>query len=196
MEAHMKLSSTSTLAIVAGLVFFATGGCSNNTTTRSTNPGNADRNTAADRSTNLSLGDKDFAVLAAQGGMAEVALGNLAQQQGSSPKVKDFGKKLADDHSKANDELTQIASREGITLPSGMDTKQQQAVERFSKLSGAQFDREFLKDAVNDYTEDIEEFKKEVSQGTDPALRDFASKHVSVLHDHLEMALNAQKSAK
>ena len=191
----MKLSSTSTLAIVAGFVFLATGGCSN-TTTRSTNPGNADRNTAADRSTNLSLGDKDFAVLAAQGGMAEVALGNLAQQQGSSPKVKDFGKKLADHYSKANDELTQIASREGINLPSGMDTKQQQTVERFSKLSGAQFDREFLKDAVNDYTEDIEEFKKEVSQGTDPALRDFASKHVSVLHDHLEMALNAQKSAK
>ena len=191
----MKLSSTSTLAIVAGFVFFATGGCSN-TTTRGANPGNADRNTAADRPTNLSLADKDFAVLAAQGGMAEVALGNLAQQQGLSSKVKDFGKKLADEHSKANDELTQIASREGITLPSGMDTKQQQTVERFSKLSGAQFDREFLKDAVNDYTEDIEEFKKEVSQGTDPALRDFASKHVSVLHDHLEMALNAQKSAK
>ena len=190
----MKLSSTSTLTIVAGFVFFATVGCSKST--QSTNPGNADRNTAADRSTNLSLGDKDFAVLAVQGGMAEVALGNLALQQGSSPKVKDFGKKLADDYSKANDELTQIASREGINLPSGMDMKQQQTVERFSKLSGAQFDREFLKDAVNDYTEDIEEFKKEVSQGTDPALRDFASKHVSVLHDHLEMALNAQKSAK
>ena len=190
----MKLSSTSTLTIVAGFVFFATVGCSKST--QSSKTGYADRNTAADRSTNLSLGDKDFAVLAAQGGMAEVALGNLALQQGSSPKVKDFGKKLADDYSKANDELTQIASREGINLPSGMDMKQQQTVERFSRLSGAQFDREFLKDAVNDYTEDIEEFKKEVSQGTDPALRDFASKHVSVLHDHLEMALNAQKSAK
>ena len=196
----MKLSSTSTFTTVAGFVFFASVGCSNSS--RSSNPGYADRNTAADRSApaparaNLSLEDKDFAVLAAQGGMAEVALGNLAQQQGSSSKVKDFGKKLADDYSKANDELTQIASREGITLPSGLDMKQQQTVERFSKLSGAQFDREFLKDAVRDHTEDIEEFQKEVSQGTDPALRDFASKHVSVLHDHLDMALNAQKSAK
>jgi putative membrane protein len=185
---------------VAGFVFLATVGCSNSTL--SSNSGSADRNTAADRSApapakaNLSLADKDFAVIAAQGGMAEVALGNLAQQQGSSPKVKDFGKKLADEHSKANDELTQIASREGITLPSGLDMKQQQTVERFSKLSGAQFDREFLKDVVHDQTEDIEEFKKEVSQGTDPALRDFASKTVSVLHDHLDMALNAQKSVK
>src|SRR5437879_13542068 len=98
MEAHMKLSSTSTLTILAGFVCVATVVCSNST--RSTNPGNADRNTAADRSTNLSLADKDFAVLAAQGGMAEVALGNLAQQQGLSSKVKDFGKKLADEHSK------------------------------------------------------------------------------------------------
>src|SRR5260370_25663420 len=132
MEAQMKLSSTLSLTIVAGFVFLAPG-CSNST--QSSKTGYADRNTAADRSTNLSLADKDFAVLAAQGGMAEVALGNLAQQQGLSSKVKDFGKKLADEHSKANDELTQIASREGITLPSGMDTKQQQTVERFSKLS-------------------------------------------------------------
>src|SRR5437762_12711126 len=188
----MNVSSTSTFAIVTGFVFSAAVGCSNSP--RSSNaPGYGDR-TAADRpaTTTLSSTDRDFAVKAAQGGMAEVALDNLAQQQGSSPKVKDFGRKLSTDHSKANDELMQIASREGITLPAAMDSKHQQTVERFSKLSGAQFDREFLKDAVNDYTEDIEEFKKEVSQGTDPALRDFASKHVSVLHDHLEMALNAQ----
>ncbi len=77
-----------------------------------------------------------------------------------------------------------------------MNTKQQQTVDRISKLSGAQFDREFLKDAVRDHTEDIEEFQKEVSQGTAPAMRDFASKHVSVLQDHLDTALNAQKNTK
>src|SRR5438270_9124478 len=133
----MNVSSTSTFAIVTGFVFFAAVGCSNSP--RSSNaPGYGDR-TAADRpaTTTLSSTDKDFAMKAAQGGMAEVALGNLAQQQGSSSKVKDFGKKLANDHSKANDELTQIASREGITLPTSMDSKHQETVDRFAKLSGA-----------------------------------------------------------
>src|SRR5258708_37573775 len=113
----MKFSSTSTFAIVTGFVFFATMGCSNSPTSSSA-PGYADR-TAADRPiTTPSPNDRDFAVKAAQGGMTEVALGNLAQQQGFSLKVKDFGKKLSTDHTKANDELMQIASREGITLPS------------------------------------------------------------------------------
>jgi len=128
--------------------------------------------------------------------MAEVALGNLAQQQGSSAKVKDYGKKLANDHTKANNELMQIASREGITLPSSMDDKQQKTVDRFSKLTGARFDREFLKDSVKDHEEDIAEFQKEASQGSDPALRDFASSHVSTLQDHLDTAQNAQKNTK
>src|SRR6266550_5111856 len=134
----MKNSTISTFAILTGFVFVATVGCSNSPQSSSA-PGYADR-TAADRpSTTLSSTDRDFAVKAAQGGMAEVALGNLAQQQGFSLKVKDFGKRLATDHGKANDELTQIASREGITLPSTMDSKQQQTIDRFSKLSGAQF---------------------------------------------------------
>src|SRR3954453_14030235 len=198
----MKLFSKSTFAILAGVALIAGAGCSRNNESSSTAPGTADRtaadrNTAADRSgAMLSSTDKDFAMKAAQGGMAEVALGNLAQQQGSSSKVKDFGKKLANDHSKANDELTQIASREGITLPTSMDSKHQETVDRFAKVSGAKFDREFLKDAVNDHKEDIAEFQKEASQGTDPGLKDFASSHVSVLQDHLDTAMAAQKTVK
>ncbi len=191
----MKLSKTTSFAIAAGFAFLAAVGCSDTNRT-SSKPGYADR-TAADRSAPVvSSTDRDFAVKAAQGGMAEVALGNLAQQQGFSLKVKEYGKKLSEDHGKANNELMQIASREGITLPSTMDSKQQDTVDRFSKLSGARFDREFLKDSVKDHEDDIAEFQKEASQGSDAALRDFAASHVSTLHDHLDTALNAQKTAK
>src|SRR5438445_7984327 len=102
----MKIStSTTTLAISAGLIFFAGVGCSDSSR-RSGTTDMADRGTAADRgATTLSSTDREFATKAAQGGMAEVALGNLAQQQGYSIKVKDYGKKLANDHSKANNEL-------------------------------------------------------------------------------------------
>jgi len=195
----MKLSSSAmTFAISAGLIFFAGVGCSSSD--RASNPAYPDRSTAADRpsttAATLSSTDRDFAVKAAQGGMAEVALGNLAQQQGYSMKVKDYGKKLATDHAKANNELMQIASREGISLPTSMDSRQQSTIDKFSKLSGAKFDQAFLKDSVKDHKDDIAEFQKEANQGTDPALKDFASSHVSTLQDHLDTALDAQKNAK
>jgi len=187
----MKGSTKSSFAVAVGLVFLATVGCTNKSN-QTSNTGYADRNTAADRSVNLSSTEKDFAVKAAQGGMAEVELGNLAQQNGASSKVKDFGKRLVDDHTKANNELREIGAREGISLPSDIDSDHRRTTDKLSKLSGAQFDKEFLKEAVSDHKKDIEEFQKEAEKGANPALKDFASKYLPVLQDHLNMAESAQ----
>jgi putative membrane protein len=157
------------------------------------NPGSADRGTAADRSTNpavLSSTDRDFAVKAAQGGMAEVELGNLAQQSGFSVQIKNFGKKLVDDHTRTNNELKDIAAKQGIALPADVGAKQRQTIDKLSKLSGAQFDREFWSESVKDHREDISEFRKEVEKGENQALKDFASRSIPTLEDHLRMAEN------
>ena len=199
----MKLATKSYFATAVSLIFLASVGCSNENRRSSNapaeNPGAADRNAAADRApatapANLSATDRDFAMKAAQGGMAEVEMGNLAQQHGMSLAVKDLGKKLVDDHTKANNELRDIAAREGITLPTEMGSKQRKSIDRLSKLSGAEFDREFLKEAVRDHKEDISEFQKEIDKGTDPALKNLASNYLSILQDHLNMAQNAQGS--
>ena len=71
----------------------------------------------------LGSADNSWVMKVANGGLAEVELGRLAQTQGSSEEVKAFGKRMVDDHSKANDELSQIASRKGITLPTSLDAK-------------------------------------------------------------------------
>ena len=69
------------------------------------------------KSSSLSVKDKTFMKKAAKGGMMEVAMGNLAAQNGQSDDVKSFGKRMVTDHSKANDELKSIASQKGVTLP-------------------------------------------------------------------------------
>jgi len=136
----------------------------------------------------LGSADHSWVMKAAVGGMAEVELGKLAQSQGSSDAVKQFGKRMVDDHSKANDELSQIASRKGITLPTSLDAKHQATRDRLSKLSGAAFDRAYMDDMVKDHREDVAEFKKEASNGQDADLKAFASKTVPTLEDHLKMA--------
>jgi putative membrane protein len=136
----------------------------------------------------VSAADQDFGIKAAQGGMAEVELGKLAQERGSSDRVKEYGKMLVDDHARMNNELKDIASKENIVLPSGVSSEQRQNIDRLAKLSGAQFDREFLTDSAKDHREDIAEFEKESNSGQDQASRDFASKSLPTLRKHLEMA--------
>jgi putative membrane protein len=132
--------------------------------------------------------DKSFAKKAAAGGMAEVKLGQLAQRNGSSEAVKEFGRRMESDHSKAGDQLKDVASRDNITLPTKMDRKDQAIYDRLSKLSGAEFDRVYARDMVADHEKDIAEFKKEANSGSNSDVRSFAAQTLPTLEDHLKMA--------
>jgi putative membrane protein len=142
------------------------------------------------------LDDKTFAKNAALGGMTEVELGKLATQKASSDAVKQFGQKLIDDHTKANDQLKEIAGKENITIPDALDSKHQSRVDKLSKLSGPEFDKAFVKDAVKDHEHDISEFKSEAQNGSDPNVKQFASNTLPALEDHLSMAKNLSKAEK
>lgn len=136
----------------------------------------------------LSAGENTFLTNAAEGGMAEVELGNLAQEKGNSDVVKQFGKRMVDDHSKINDELKPLASSKGVTVPTTLDAKSQATKDRLSKLSGAAFDRAYMQDMVTDHTHDVAEFRRMASSATDPDIKAFASKQLPTLEEHLKLA--------
>ncbi|MGZ9031671.1 MAG: DUF4142 domain-containing protein, partial [Burkholderiaceae bacterium] len=98
--------------------------------------------------------DQPFVEKAAMGGMAEVELGNLAQQKASSDQVKQYASRMVQDHGKANDELKQIATSKGIDLPTALDKKHRSDVDRLGKMSGAQFDRAYMSHMVDDHKKD------------------------------------------
>jgi putative membrane protein len=136
----------------------------------------------------MSKSDQTFAEKAAAGGMAEVALGQLAEQNASSAQVKDFGQRMVTDHGQANQELQQIAQTENLTLPAQPDSKDQATQKRLSGLKGTAFDSAYTKDMVRDHEQDIAEFKREAQSGQDPALKAFAQKTLPILQQHLQMA--------
>jgi putative membrane protein len=141
-----------------------------------------------------SMGDTHFAKEAAQGGMAEVKLGQLAQDKGLSYSVKNFGKRMVDDHSKAGDKLKDIASQENITLPADIAAKDQATYDRLSKLNGAAFDRAYAKNMVKDHEADIAAFQKETNGGKVDSLKSFASNMLPTLQDHLKEAKTMMKT--
>ena len=129
--------------------------------------------------------DTHFMMKAAQGGMAEVKMGQLAADKASSPDVKAFGQHMVDDHTKANDQLKSVAQAEGVTLPTDVGPKEQATYDKLSKLSGAEFDKQYVKDMVMDHQEDVKEFRKEASTGKDEKVKSFASQTLPVLEEHL-----------
>jgi putative membrane protein len=145
---------------------------------------------SASGSSQLSAADQTFVKKAAQGGMAEVELGKLATQKASSEDVKKFGQRMVDDHTKANDQLKQIAGNKGVTLPTDLNSKDQAMKERLSKLDGEKFDQAYMKNMVRDHTKDVSEFRKESTSGTDSDLKSFASQTLPTLEDHLKEAKN------
>jgi putative membrane protein len=140
--------------------------------------------------------DKKFVKEAALGGMAEVELGKLATQKAASEAVKQFGQKMVDDHTKANDQLKEVASKENITIPDSLDSKHQSRIEKLSKLSGPEFDKAYIKDQVKDHKEDVSEFKNEANAGSDPNVKQFASNTLPILEQHLTMAKDLSKAEK
>lgn len=138
--------------------------------------------------------DHSFIMKAAQGGMAEVQLGKLAADKASSEQVKQFGQKMVDDHSKANDELKSIAQSKNITLPADLDSKDKALMNRLEKLSGAQFDRAYMQAMLKDHRTDVSEFRKEASSGKDAEVKAFASKTLPTLESHLQLAQDDSKA--
>jgi putative membrane protein len=131
---------------------------------------------------------------AAVGGMAEVEMGRLAAQKATDERVKQFGQKMVDDHSKANDELKEVAGQQKIDIPVSLDSKHQATIDRLNKLSGRAFDRAYVREMVKDHNEDVKEFQKESQNGQDSAVRGFASKTLPTLQEHQRMILDINKS--
>jgi putative membrane protein len=136
------------------------------------------------------MGDTDttFVKKAARGGLAEVELGQLAVQKASSEDVKKFGQRMVDDHSKANEQLKQVAAQKNIDLPQNLDAKDKATKARLEKLSGEQFDKAYMKDMLKDHKKDVAEFERESKSGKDAAIKSFAEQTLPTLKEHLQEA--------
>jgi putative membrane protein len=137
-----------------------------------------------------------FMTAAAQGGMAEVQLGRLAAERGSSDAVKQFGQHMVMDHTKANQELMQVAQRKNVSLPQEVNSDQKSEADKLSKLSGADFDKEYVDYMVKDHEEDAKEFQEQANDGTDADVKAFAAKTLPVIQSHLKMIKEIKDKSK
>jgi putative membrane protein len=190
-----KLIAGGPLALLAAFALFAaattsagvTQNTNSNTNSGNMNSGNMNSHAGHGKSSGMAA-DSKFAMEAAMGSMAEIAAGRLAAEKGASEDVKQFGQRMIDDHTKANDELMQLASGKGMTLPTAPDPKHQSHMAKLTGLSGDRFDREYIKMMVSDHKKTLALFQREADRGADAELKGFASRTLPVIQEHLRMA--------
>lgn len=129
---------------------------------------------------------KIFVKEAATGGMMEVELGKMAAEKGKSQQVKDFGKMMVDDHSKANAGLKDIASKKNIDVPASITDDQKKDVDMLSKKSGADFDKAYVDMMIDDHKKDVAAFRNASGNLNDNDLKTFATNTLPTLQKHLD----------
>jgi len=134
-----------------------------------------------------------FLKAAAQGGIAEVELAKLAISKASRDDVKTLAQTIQEDHEKVNAQIKDLAARKTLTLPDSVSTAQKATEDRLGKLSGAAFDRAYVDDMVKDHQHDVAEFKKHQAD-SDTDVRDFVTKTLPTLEQHLSKAEAVQKA--
>lgn len=137
----------------------------------------------------LSSSDRKFMQEAAIGGMSEVEMARVAVERASSDAVKDYARKMIEDHTAANQELMQIASAKGVSLPTAPDAKHRAMLTKLSGMSGADFDREYVRNAgVKSHEKMLKLVQDQSRKGRDADARAFAAKMVPAVQMHLDMA--------
>lgn len=158
------------LAAVAGILLYAA----------------APRGLAADEENRPS--DQQFVYQASAAGLAEVNLSMLAKDRAHSDDVKKFADRMVQDHSKANKQLNQIADRERLRVAPSMDQRHEMLAAQLARLNGKDFDHAYANAMLQDHEQAVSLFSSEAKNGQNKELKEFASKTLPTLKDHLSMA--------
>jgi putative membrane protein len=153
-------------------------------------PGTAPTATAGSTDTGVAVvvSDKAFVKKAMQGSMAEIQLGQLAQQKASSDDVKQFGQKMVDDHTKLSDQMKPIASQLGVNPPTELSGKDKALQKKLEGLSGDAFDKAYMSAMVKDHQKDLNEFEQASTSAKSPQVQQAAQQGAQVIHEHLQLA--------
>lgn len=134
--------------------------------------------------------DSVFVKVAASSSMLEVELGNMAMQKASHQRVKDFAAKMVEEHTKASQELTSLATSKNFKMPAAILPQHSKQVEALTNLAGTEFDRKYMDIMVEEHKEDVDEFEDAAEKANDADVKAWAAKMLPHLQMHLDTARN------
>ena len=132
----------------------------------------------------VSQEDADWAAKVANANMTEIELSKVAQDKATSQRLKDFAAMMVTDHTKAGDQLKQLAATKNITLPANLDGKSQDKLDNLNKKSGKDFDKAYTDDMLDGHKDAVDAFQKGSSNLQDADLKNFATQTLPTIQMH------------
>ncbi|MBU2013404.1 MAG: DUF4142 domain-containing protein [Gammaproteobacteria bacterium] len=140
----------------------------------------------------LAAEGENFVDEASAKGIAEIETAKMALDKGTSEDVKQFAKMMIDDHTKANQELAQLAQAKDLEM-SDEATLMDKAKAMILKLrDGENFDEAYANNQVVAHEQTIEMYQDYVEGGENADLKQFAQKALPKLEEHLKQAKDLQ----
>ena len=131
--------------------------------------------------------DSIFIQTAGSIGLLQAKLGMLAQKKATSPAVRDFGKRMVDEYSKANEELAAGAKQAAYPAPVIL-RQDKQVLDRFLSMGSGSFDKNYMAEMVKEHGEAAQLFKQEAESGRVASLKQLASNMLPAVQQHLSLA--------
>lgn len=127
---------------------------------------------------------QDFVNRTAVANMFGVESATLTLHKTSSPAIKDFAHRLADEHAAATSSLRRItARRSDIALPDRPDGKHLDLLRDLADRQGADFDRAYVDAQRSAHQESAALMARYASEGADPELKGFAAQTLPVFRE-------------
>jgi len=132
--------------------------------------------------------DKEFVARALACNILEEKLAERAVKHAQSQDVRDFAKRLVDDHALCNKKLLAVAAEMKLGVVAGLDAKSKETRARFDRLEPAAFDREFISHMVKEHEREIRTYEGVAKSTTNASLRTYVNDALPTLRKHLEEA--------
>ena len=136
----------------------------------------------------LSQQDQSFVDQAWNINTTEIRLGDTAEHKATNADVKAFAKRMVTDHTKLNGELTTLAEEHGAVVPKAIGQHHQQLIDRLSKLTGSDFDRQYMTAMIEGHEKAVTAFEKESKDQAQTAVDKWAGQALPTLSEHLQLA--------
>ncbi len=136
--------------------------------------------------------DAQFLVNAAEINLEEIQLGQLAQKNGMMPDVRELGKAMEAEHTKALAALKQLAAKKLITVPVALTQNGQDAYQKLIDKPAKDFDKAYCDMMVDGHKKAVDKFESVAADGKDSDIRSWASSMLPVLRSHLDHAMVCQ----
>lgn len=138
--------------------------------------------------------DKAFLIGAHQDNLTEIQAGQAAEEKADSQAVRDAGARFVKEHTALDEQVTNVAGKLGLDLPSRPTEQQQAELRRVAAKRGAEFDRAWVASQVKGHHKTLASVDKEVSEGSSEQVKKLAQDARPVVREHLDLVEGMESS--